>query len=190
NDGWGGWGGVRIVGGTEPLPRAGMVTVNTFFANSYSESVLYSLISHEIGHALGLMGGTTIGNNLINASTATFMGEFARRANGGSYVRLQSSLGHPADEVRSIMSYGWSYDLSAPTEIDFAMLADHGYRISGMNASPGFPIVQDTSRLSFVPETVYHTSFACGCAKHLAAAGLNTVGTTQLTDVLGLAEMV
>ncbi|BAU10658.1 hypothetical protein LEP3755_11440 [Leptolyngbya sp. NIES-3755] len=190
NDGWGGWGGIRIIGGTEPLPRAAMVTVNSFFANSYNDSVLYSLISHEIGHALGLMGGTTVGNSQINTSTATFMGEFARRANGGSYVQLQSGFGHPADKVRSIMSYGWSYQLSAPTEIDFAMLADHGYRISGINASAGFPIVQDSSKLSFVPETVYHDSSACGCAKHLAAAGLNTVGATQLTDVLGLSETV
>ncbi|MBF2026804.1 MAG: hypothetical protein IGS48_08565, partial [Oscillatoriales cyanobacterium C42_A2020_001] len=41
---------------------------------------------------------------------------------------------HPSRSVQSMMSYGWMYALSAPTILDYAMLADSGYAIAGINA--------------------------------------------------------
>jgi hypothetical protein len=43
--------------------------------------------------------------------------------------------GHPADTVQSIMSYGFVYNptTTQPYELDFGMLADSGYKISGIN---------------------------------------------------------
>jgi hypothetical protein len=32
------------------------------------------------------------------------------------------------------MSYGWLYRLYAPTQVDYALLADSGYRVNGVNA--------------------------------------------------------
>ncbi|HEY9894042.1 MAG TPA: hypothetical protein V6D34_01295, partial [Candidatus Sericytochromatia bacterium] len=77
--------------------------------------------------------------------TAVFKGNYARAANGGNYVALQSQNGanpvtgtydysHPSDSVESIMSYGWLYRLYAPTQVDYALLADSGYRVNGVNA--------------------------------------------------------
>ncbi|XGV95377.1 MAG: pre-peptidase C-terminal domain-containing protein [Leptolyngbya sp. BL-A-14] len=147
-----GWGGsYSSLGGwtaSEPLPRAGEFTVNALEAVSYSDADLYSIFCHEIGHALGLLGQDQTSANLIDKSTpqtAVFKGEYSRIANGGSYIPLQSQDGpnpvtgqydysHPADRVYSMMSYGYTYQLSAPTSIDFALLADAGYRVKGVNA--------------------------------------------------------
>jgi hypothetical protein len=147
SDGAGGWGRPGAGGFTpsEPLPRIGMVTL---YASDYGydNPLFYSIISHEIGHVLGLVGVTAKGQELIDSadpSTATFKGEYARVANGGFYVPLQSQDGvnpvtgvynyaHPANGVYSVMSYG--NGASSPTNIDYAMLADSGYRIKGINA--------------------------------------------------------
>jgi hypothetical protein len=151
-DNAGGWGGsYGDLGGwtiSEPLARAGEFSVNAAEASSYSNAALYSVFSHEIGHTLGLLGQNEKGSNLIDRTmpqTAIFKGEYAKAANGGSYVALQSQDGpspvtgqydysHPANRVKSMMSYGWTYNLSAPTNIDYAMLADIGYSIKGINA--------------------------------------------------------
>lgn len=145
NDGSAGRGGVLATAseGNRDLIRAGFVGLYT----NLFDFDIYSTVSHEIGHALGLVGRTINGVSLIDASspqTAVFRGEYARVANGGAYVPLQSQDGpnpvtgeynysHPANRVHSIMSYG-RYPLSTPTNIDFAMLADSGYRITGINA--------------------------------------------------------
>ncbi len=151
-DNAGGWGGsCPSLGGwtaAAPLPRAGQFTVNALEAVTYSDANLYSIFSHEIGHALGLLGQNLTSENLIDASTpqtAVFRGEYSRIANGGSYIPLQSQDGpnpvtgeydysHPANRIYSMMSYGYTYQLSAPTSIDFALLADAGYRVRGVNA--------------------------------------------------------
>lgn len=132
-----------------PMPRVGQLTINSAAFVNQPDSFLYQIVSHEIGHILGLVGLNWIGASLLaNTSTpaiATFQGEFARVANGGQYVPLESQDGpnpvtgtygyaHPANSVRSIMSYGWLYQSSAPTEIDYAMLADSGYLVRGYNA--------------------------------------------------------
>ncbi|MBD2692080.1 hypothetical protein [Anabaena catenula] len=142
----GGWGGPRIGGwnATDPLTKVGMLTINAQV--SWTDSYLYSAISHELGHVLGLLGLNSQSSELIDDSsptTAVFRGEYARVANGGSYIPLQSQDGpnpitneydyfHPAGNVNSIMSYGNL--ATAPTNIDFAMLADSGYRVYGVNA--------------------------------------------------------
>jgi hypothetical protein len=143
---FGGW-----ISSPELMPRVGQVALN---ADSFSDSndpngwLLYQVVTHEIGHVLGLVGLNWIGYNLVDRATpqtAVFKGEYAKAANGGNYVALQSQDGanpvtgtydysHPADRVQSIMSYGWLYRVYAPTTVDYALLADSGYRVYGFNA--------------------------------------------------------
>lgn len=132
-----------------PMPRVGQLTINSAAFINQPDSVLYQIVLHELGHILGLVGLNWIGaSRLANTNTpalATFQGDYSRVANGGQYVPLESQDGpnsvtgtygsaHPANSVRSIMSYGWLYQLSAPSEIDYAMLADSGYLVRGYNA--------------------------------------------------------
>lgn len=143
---FGGW-----ISSPELMPRVGQVALN---ADSFSATndptgwLLYQVVTHEIGHVLGLVGLNWIGYNLEDRSTpqtAVFQGKYAKAANGGNDVALQSQDGanpvtgtydysHPADSVQSIMSYGWLYRLYAPTAVDYALLADSGYRVYGVNA--------------------------------------------------------
>ncbi|MBW4580896.1 MAG: VCBS repeat-containing protein [Tildeniella nuda ZEHNDER 1965/U140] len=143
---FGGW-----ISSPDLMPRVGQVAIN---ADSFSAAndptgwLLYQVVTHEIGHVLGLVGLNWIGYNLVDRSTpqtAVFKGEYTRAANGGSYMPLQSQDGanpvtgtydyaHPANSVQSILSYEWLYRLYAPTTVDYALLADSGYRVDGFNA--------------------------------------------------------
>ena len=143
---FGGW-----ISSPDLMPRVGQIAIN---ADSFSATndptgwLLYQVVLHEIGHVLGLVGLDWTGYNLEDRSTpqtAVFKGAYAKAANGGNYVPLQSQDGvnsvtgtydysHPANSVQSIMSYGWLYRLYAPTTVDYAMLADSGYRVYGFNA--------------------------------------------------------
>lgn len=143
---FGGW-----ISSPDLMPRVGQVAINvgSFSAtNDPTGWLLYQVVTHEIGHVLGLVGLNWLGYNLEDRSTpqtAIFKGEYAKAANGGNYVPLQSQDGanpvtgtydyaHPADSVQSILSYEWLYRLYAPTTVDYALLADSGYRVYGFNA--------------------------------------------------------
>ncbi|MGQ9870022.1 hypothetical protein [Leptodesmis sp.] len=113
-----------------------------------SDTYLYNAVLHELGHVLGLVGMNWTGylqEDLSTPQTAVFKGYYATIANGGNPIPLQSQDGpnpvtgtynyyHPASQVFSVMSYGWLYSVSSPTAIDYAMLADSGYHIYGINA--------------------------------------------------------
>ncbi|MGF1538783.1 MAG: hypothetical protein ACFB4J_20165 [Elainellaceae cyanobacterium] len=147
-DGAGAWAGVQIeaAGLSNDLPRVSMLTINQRYAVDYSEANLYWLMSHEIGHTLGLIRQSQAGRDLIDNTspeTAVFRGRYARAANGDRNVPLQSQdgpnpitghydYGHPADAVDSIL--GYTQRASQPTAIDYAMLADIGYSVYGVNA--------------------------------------------------------
>ncbi|MDX2232602.1 MAG: hypothetical protein NW220_23430 [Leptolyngbyaceae cyanobacterium bins.349] len=154
----GGFGGVEYsVGGwlTSPelKPRVGQIAIDPAVGDVY----LYNAVLHELGHTLGLVGLNWEGftqQNLATPQTATFNGLFSRAANGGNFIPLQSQNGpnpvtgaydywHPASNVFSAMSYGWLYAVQGPTPIDFAMLADSGYRVYGVNTpfpAPPVPV--------------------------------------------------
>ena len=118
----------------------GSVTVN--INNISSDADLYSVIAHELGHTLGLLGQNQRSQDLTNKQSSIFLGEYSRQANNGQYLALQAQDGtnpvtkeydysHPSDRVNSIMNYK---HLSAITSIDYAMLADIGYKVSEINA--------------------------------------------------------
>jgi hypothetical protein len=133
-----------------PMPRVGQITINSALYYNQPDLVLYQTVLHELGHVLGLVGMNWIGasrlTNTNQPAIATFQGEFSRAANGGQYIPLESQDGpnsvtgtygyaHPAQRVQSVMSYGWLYRVTGPTAIDYAMLADSGYSIRGVNAA-------------------------------------------------------
>ena len=143
---FGGW-----ISSPDLMPRVGQIALNAASfsaANDPTGWLLYQVVTHEIGHVLGLVGLNWVGYNLEDRSTpqtAVFKGAYAKAANGGNYVPLQSQDGanpvtgtydysHPADSVQSILSYGWLYRSYAPSTVDYAMLADSGYRVYGVNA--------------------------------------------------------
>ncbi len=145
----GGYGGPEYeIGGwlTSPdlMPRVGQIAIDPAVGDRY----LYNAVSHEIGHTLGLVGLNWAGflqQDLTMPQTAVFKGAYSTAVNGGKFIPLQSQDGpnpvtgtydywHPAFSVQSMMSYGWMYTLSAPTVLDYAMLADSGYAIAGINA--------------------------------------------------------
>ncbi|MGF1515225.1 MAG: hypothetical protein ACFB5Z_16215 [Elainellaceae cyanobacterium] len=152
DDGAGAWAGVQTEGPgpANDLPRVSMLTVNQRYAADYSEADLYWLTSHEIGHGLGLIRQSRAGRALLDSSspeTAVFRGKHAREAHGGN-VPLQSQdgpnpitgrydYGHPADSVDSIL--GYTQRASRPTAVDYAMLADIGYSVYGVNAARNGP---------------------------------------------------
>ncbi|MEX0272459.1 hypothetical protein AB3R30_25425 [Leptolyngbyaceae cyanobacterium UHCC 1019] len=155
----GGYGGIEYdyggwITSAELMPRVGQIAIDEAVSNTY----LYNAVSHELGHTLGLLGLNWEGylkQNFTTPQTAVFRGEYSKALNGGQYIPLQSQDGanpvtgqydywHPAARVSSIMSYQWLYYLPCPTEMDFAMLADSGYRVYGINA-PFPPIVPPIS---------------------------------------------
>ncbi|NJP09790.1 MAG: hypothetical protein HC866_10140 [Leptolyngbyaceae cyanobacterium RU_5_1] len=137
---FGGW-----VTSPDLMPRVAQITIDITVGDEY----LYNVVAHEIGHALGLVGLNWVSylqQDLTTPQTAVFQGGYSRAANGGNDIPLQSQDGanpitgeydywHPAAQVYSIMSYQWLYDVSGPTTIDYAMLADSGYSIYGVTAS-------------------------------------------------------
>jgi hypothetical protein len=146
------------------MPRVGQVSVSTaLYSPTYignntalGNAYLYNVMTHEIGHVLGLVGLNWTAYNRLDTSTpqtAVFRGDFSgavplQSQDGASPVTGTYDYYHPAARVQSIMSYGWLYRVDGvldgrpsndnfvegPTEIDFAMLADSGYRVRGYNA--------------------------------------------------------
>ena len=139
---FGGWWTLAADGVTPigTMPRVGQVAINPAFAN-YSDLALYQVLAHEMGHTLGLLGLNWTSYSLQDRTTpqtAVFKGIYSTATNGGRFIPLQSQEGgdysHPAASVVSIMSYGYIYQLTAPSAIDSAFLADSGYRVYGINA--------------------------------------------------------
>ena len=140
-DGSGGWGSF-ILGGnsaSDPLPRVGGISVNS--SVSWSNATLYSVVAHEIGHTLGLLGMNYTGYQLVSGSGTSwvFTGAYSKAYNNGQDIPLQSEDhggGHPANSnsIESIMSYAYLYNLSAPSQLDKRFLADSGYLVYGVNA--------------------------------------------------------
>ncbi len=151
----GGYGGIEYdyggwITSADLMPRVGQIAIDEAVSNTY----LYNAVSHELGHTLGLLGLNWEGylkQDFTTPQTAVFKGEYSTALNGGQYIPLQSQDGanpvtqeydywHPAAKISSIMSYQWLYYLPGPTEMDFAMLADSGYRVYGIN-TPFPPVV-------------------------------------------------
>lgn len=177
---FGGW-APGYYAGADAMPRVGQVALDTAWLSTQSDTILYQILVHELGHILGLVGMNWTGDLLLSShledntpGTAVFRGEYTRIANGGNYMPLQSQDGltpitnndyaHPSAAVSSVMSYGWLYQLSGPTAIDLAMLADSGYQILGVNA----PVASATTSSS--TEVSSSSAVASGRAVPSAAA--------------------
>jgi len=151
----GGYGGIEYdyggwITSADLMPRVGQIAIDEAVSNTY----LYNAVSHELGHTLGLLGLNWAGylkQDFTTPQAAVFKGEYSKALNGGQDIPLQSQDGanpvtgqydywHPAGRISSIMSYQWLYYLPGPTEMDFAMLADSGYQVYGVNA-PFPPVV-------------------------------------------------
>ncbi|MGK7921636.1 MAG: PPC domain-containing protein [Trichodesmium sp.] len=132
NDEWAGWGGRRVGGDSqsEPLPRVGSITVNSSeYSTADSYHSLYATVSHEIGHAIGLLGKNYTGEQLI--SGGYFTGKYTREFNGGKNIAIAEGGGHPDHCLESQMSY--DYPGYTVTELDKRLLADSGYQVYGIN---------------------------------------------------------
>ncbi len=136
------WGGFVWGGGLDisPLPRIGEISINAIDNATKSDRTIYSIVSHEIGHALGLLGLNYTGSQFVtHVGNATFFtGPYSKAYNGGNNIPMQLQKdggGHPANSIPSILSYGESgaYTLSAPSEFDKRFLADSGYLVFGVN---------------------------------------------------------
>ncbi len=137
------WGGFVWGGGLDisPLPRIGEIAINAVDNAMKSARIIYSVVSHEIGHALGLLGLNYTGSQFVTqiGNSFFFTGPYSKAYNGGNNVPMQLQKdggGHPANSIPSILSYGegGAYSLSAPSEFDQRFLADSGYLVSGVNA--------------------------------------------------------
>jgi hypothetical protein len=90
---FGGW-----ISSPDVMPRVGQIAINPnsfSAANDPSGWLLYQVVTHELGHVLGLVGLNWTGYNLQDRTTpqtAVFKGNYARAANGGNYVALQSQM--------------------------------------------------------------------------------------------------
>ncbi|WP_171572280.1 hypothetical protein [Leptolyngbya sp. Cla-17] len=160
----GGYGGIEYdyggwITSADLMPRVGQIAIDEAVSNTY----LYNAVSHELGHTLGLLGLNWEGylkQDFTTPQTAVFKGEYSKALNGGQDIPLQSQDGanpvtggydywHPAAKISSILSYEWIYYLAGPTEMDFALLADSGYQIYGVNVP--FPPVAPVVPVANVP---------------------------------------
>jgi hypothetical protein len=181
-DPWGGWGGpLTATNSSNPLPRVGGITANV--SASWNNSSIYSLVSHEIGHALGLIGLNFTGSQLISGNS--FTGSFSRTYNGGNNIPVgEDGTAHPNRNIVSMMSYGHTYNLSAPSELDKRLLADHGYQVFGINASTIAPsLAPVSSSIEVAPRFV-----ACKCSSCMPASRSNTRRTSSL-NMLGYSRL-
>jgi hypothetical protein len=164
NDGNAGWGGPALfTSAANPLPRAGTFTINASQGSLWSDAILYVIIAHEIGHALGLLGLNYTGSQLV--VNGYFTGAYSKAYYGGNVP--MGLGGHPGNMVASLMSYGTQYQLSAPSEMDKRFLADSGYQVYGVNVANN-SILPTTNTLSNPLSTQTITSAAaplpkCGC---------------------------
>lgn len=199
---FGGW-APGYYAGADAMPRVGQVALDIAWLGTQSDTILYQILVHELGHILGLVGMNWTGDLLLSShlgdntpTTAVFRGEYARVANGGNYVPLQSQDGltpitsndyaHPAATVSSVMSYGWLYQLTGPTAIDLAMLADSGYQVLGFNV----PVAQVTPSSS--PELTASSVESSGrivpsaaAATYLETDGQETQAASPVEEVVG-----
>jgi hypothetical protein len=116
----------------DPLPRARSVSVNfdTFALPPYDyDEGVALVVAHELAHALGMMGSSQQASRLVDSQNLIFRGENARLANGGNYISLWD-VSHP----RLLRGQSALAGNAEPTNLDFAILADIGYAISGINA--------------------------------------------------------
>ena len=146
--GWGTPGGGNVKKGSEKIdfePLFGVIRMGWQLFDQVSSSgnfYLVSVTAHEIGHALGI---TTHYDELVDNDTGVFIGPNSVAANGGpvpfqwldadgNWVPPRTpgaeiDHNHPGP-CTYVMSYcGLANGLFAPTELDFAYLADIGYEV-------------------------------------------------------------
>lgn len=120
-------------GSSEPLTRVGSMTVDSSeFTTPDDRATLYSNVSHEIGHLLGLVGNNEISAKLISEDGEYFTGKYTREFNGGKSIPLaEKNDSHPDHNLESQMSY--YYQGYIVTELDQRLLADSGYQVYDIN---------------------------------------------------------
>ncbi|MCC7475520.1 MAG: hypothetical protein IT425_09000 [Pirellulales bacterium] len=116
-----------------------------------SESDFYSVAIHELSHALGFgqVGSGTAWNVYVNAGNSTFIGPYARAANGGASVPLSTDLAHWAAGTTSTV-YGSATSQEAAmdpdilngtrkffTTLDAAAMRDIGWELTTPPGVPG-----------------------------------------------------
>ena len=145
----GGYGSPEMFDSTDSdfEPWLGVIAIENFSVN-YPAQWRFHLIAHEIGHVLGFTNtaadyGFPSSERYVNRRNYTFEGPQSTRANDGNPVPFQwldenfnwvppRSQGATVDYghlgvCSSIMSY--CLDVTKPSEIDFAFLADIGYDV-------------------------------------------------------------
>lgn len=194
---FGGWSPGYYPGVTDTMPRVGQIAINTAVFTDESGAglwQLYQIVLHEIGHTLGLLGMNWTGYNRIDRTNGIFLGwdgqgGYSRIANGGNYVPLQADLQHPATSIQSIMSYGWLYNLYAPSQIDRALLADSGYTIVGINDATAASLTSDSmTEVTQQPAAgAAPLSIGCNCALCTERAfTLAQASYSSLSEMIGL----
>jgi hypothetical protein len=175
-DTFGGW------GGPSSNPRLGAISLNkgSEFIDEESDltrlfslnelggitrsgmQILYTIVSHEIGHTLGLLGLNAVSSPYIVGQY--FTGRYSIAYNNGLNIPLGTAH-HAGSTITSMMSYTTQWGLSAPSEMDKRFLADSGYSVYGVNA--GSPSIQP------------QYSASIGSSPSMVSANIVSTGTEQ-----------
>jgi len=110
-----------------------------FFGGSFSDYDLYSITLHELGHILGMVGGSGFApwDNLltVNADGVWFTGEYSVGVYGG-LVPITDDLSH-WDDSRwtsginpSMFPTFYPGETRSLSELDYAALADMGWHVT------------------------------------------------------------
>lgn len=181
------------------LPTSGTATINTRFNQRFNNNptFLKNVVVHEFGHVLGI--GTlweNAGRNLINAANNTYT---ANSYAGVAYGELLGSPTPTAVPVEPQVFGHWdeqrfNQELMTPiaeapdtptplSQLTIAGLRDLGWNVNyGAVESFSVPTSTRTLRRSTTRWAKNRSlPFRCGCAYHLAANQLNTLGSNQLT---------
>ncbi|MCL2876768.1 MAG: PEP-CTERM sorting domain-containing protein [Betaproteobacteria bacterium] len=110
-------------------------------AASFNDYDLYSIVLHEMGHILGMTSSFSTWNNLLTTDGAYFSGTRSVEVYGG-LVPITTDDGSHWDYARwnwdtginpSMFSFFRPGEIRELTELDFAALADIGWKVSASN---------------------------------------------------------
>lgn len=126
------WGITDVYEQEQGMAALSAINMNSNPPAAWTSATFLSATLHELGHALGMLGITQTGAGKllpdVNNPTA-FSGTNAKALNSGQNIPMVG-YAHPGTAIDSIINDEVTYDLSAPTPMDWAILSDHGYSVT------------------------------------------------------------
>jgi hypothetical protein len=188
-----------------PISGVSYINTNPNAVSNLTSDVNYfrGVMIHEFGHVLGLGTLWDYERSLINRTNGTYN---ANTYAGWAYGELRrtytqtaiplttgvgrgSDYGHWREEVftNEIMTHAVNRNGMPLSQLTIASLRDIGWNVN-YGAAEAYLMSNSTATQTVVNNSPFSTTssfqISCGCAKHMAANGLNMVGSTSLESLI------